>query len=69
VEEVHNRVAREEEFESLADRAQEWPESWPDELYYQTWSTVVDPSAPDPEPKDLPDRSGCWFDDDPPKAA
>jgi hypothetical protein len=55
--------------EDLADRAQQWPEDWPDELYYQTWSTTVDQSAPDPEPADLGDPSGCWFDDDPPKAA
>jgi hypothetical protein len=71
VEEVHDRAAREEGFESLADRAQQWPDDWTqlDELYFQEWSTTVDQSAPPPEPEDLGDPSGCWFDDDPPKAA
>jgi hypothetical protein len=71
VEEVHDRVAREEGFESLADRAQQGPEDWTqlDELYYQEWSTKVSESAPPPEPEDLGEPSGSWFDDDPPKAA
>jgi hypothetical protein len=71
VEEVHNRVTREEGFENLADRAQQWPEDWTqlDERYFQEWSTTVDLTAPDPEPEDLGEPSGSWFDDDPPPNA
>jgi hypothetical protein len=72
VEEVHNRVAREEGLECLADQAQQgWPDDWTplDALYFERWSTTVDLSAPPPKPEDLPEPSGSWFTDDPPKAA
>jgi hypothetical protein len=67
VQEVHHRVAREEGLECLADRAQEWPESWPDALYYERWSTTVSESAPRPQPEDLGEPCGqCVPDDVPP---
>jgi hypothetical protein len=48
-----------------------WPDDWTelDELYYREWSSRVDRSAPSPEPEDLGEPCGSWFEDEAPRPA
>jgi hypothetical protein len=47
------------------------PDDWTplDALYFEEWSVTIDLSVPPPEPEDLGEPSGSWFDDEVPDHA